>query len=142
MIRSLIMLILFIIYGNINSAINDIVILSFISIGLYTILKEKNLKNFDIFIFIMCTFITENFIGLPLFIGIVILFIPLIIINNFINNYNFSLILKSLIIFLLSFIVFFIFDQTIILRILNFQYLITLFILLTIYLGFFKYGKK
>ena len=90
----------------------------------------------------MCTFIIENFVGLPLFIGIVILFIPLIIINNFINNYNFFILLKSLIIFLLSFIVFFIFDQTIILRILNFQYLITLFILLTIYLGFLNYGKK
>ena len=49
MIRSLIMLILFIIYGNINSAINDIVILSFISIGLYTILKEKNINQAEIF---------------------------------------------------------------------------------------------
>ena len=61
---------------------------------------------------------------------------------DFINNYNFTLFIKSSIIFLLSFIAFCIFDQTLIFRLLNLQYFISIFILILIFLGLSKYGKE
>ena len=142
MIRILFITILFLIYGNFSSVINDIVIFSLINIAFYTVLKEKNIKTIDVFIFIISTFVVEVFVGLPILIGIVILFIPLILLNYFINNYNFALFIKSSIIFLLSFIVFCMFDQTLVFRLLNLQYFISIFILILIFLGLSKYGKE
>ena len=142
MIRLIFVAILFLIYGNFSFVINDIVIFSLINIAFYTVLKEKNIKITDVFIFILSTFVVEVFVGLPILIGIVVLFIPLLLINYFINNYNFALFIKSLIIFLLSFIAFCIFDQTLVLRLLNLQYFISIFILILIFLGLSKYGKE
>ena len=142
MIRLIFVTILFLIYGNFTFVINDIVILSLINIAFYTALKEKNIKIIDVLIFILSTFVVEVFVGLPILIGIVVLFIPLLLLNYFINNYNFALFIKSLIIFLLSFITFCIFDQTLVLRLLNLQYFISIFILILIFLGLSKYGKE
>ena len=142
MIRLIFVTILFLIYGNFNFVINDIVVFSLINIAFYTVLKEKNIKTIDVFIFIISTFVVEVFVGLPILIGIVILFIPLLLLNYFINNYNFALFIKSSIIFLLSFIVFCIFDQTLVFRLLNLQYFISIFILISIFLGLSKYGKE
>ena len=142
MIRLIFVTILFLIYGNFSFVINDIVIFSLINIAFYTVLKEKNVKIIDVFIFILSTFVVEVFVGLPLLISIVVLFIPLLLLNYFINNYNFALFIKSLIIFLLSFIAFCIFDQTLVFRLLNLQYFISLFILILIFLGLSKYGKE
>ncbi len=142
MIRLFFVIFLFLIYGNFNFVINDIVNFSLINIAFYTILKDKNIKIIDIFIFILSSFIIEVFIGLPILISVVVLFIPLFILNYLINNYNFALLIKSLIIFLLSFITFCIFDQSIVLRLLNLQYFISIFILILIFLGLSKYGKE
>ena len=142
MIRLLFVVFLFLIYGNINFVINDIIIFSLINIALFTVFKEKNIKFTDIFIFILSTFIIEVFVDLPILIGIVILFIPLLLLNYFINNYNLSIFIKSSIIFLLSFITFCIFDQTVIFRLLNFQYFISIIILTFIFLGLLKHGKE
>ena len=142
MIRLFSVLILFLIYGNFSFVINDIVVFSLINIAFYTVLKEKNIKIIDVFIFILSTFVVEVFVGLPILIGIVILFIPLLLLNYFINNYNFALFIKSSIIFLLSFIVFCMFDQTLVFRLLNLQYFISIFILILIFLGLSKYGKE
>ena len=142
MIRLIFVTILFLIYGNFSFVINDIVIFSLINIAFYTVLKEKNIKIIDAFIFILSTFVVEVFVGLPILIGIVVLFIPLLLLNYFINNYNFALFIKSSIIFLLSFIVFCIFDQTLVFRLLNLQYFISIFILILIFLGLSKYGKE
>ena len=142
MIRLIFVTILFLIYGNFNFVINDIVVFSLINIAFYTVLKEKNIKTIDVFIFIISTFVVEVFVGLPILIGIVILFIPLLLLNYFINNYNFALFIKSSIIFLLSFIVFCMFDQTLVFRLLNLQYFISIFILILIFLGLSKYGKE
>ena len=84
----------------------------------------------------------EVFVGLPILIGVVVLFIPLAITNYFVNNYNFLIVIKSLIIFLLSLFFFIIIDQTIFLRLLNIQYLLSFFILTIIFLGLVKYGKE
>ena len=142
MIRLIFVTILFLIYGNFSFVINDIVVFSLINIAFYTTLKEKNIKIIDVFIFILSTFVVEVFVGLPILIGIVVLFIPLLLLNYFINNYNFAIFIKSSIIFLLSFIAFCIFDQTLVFRLLNFQYFLCTFILILIFLGLSKYGKE
>ena len=142
MIRLILVTILFLIYGNFSFVINDIVVFSLINIAFYTVLKEKNIKTIDVFIFIFSTFVVEVFVGLPILIGIVVLFIPLLLLNYFINNYNFALSIKSLIIFLLSFVTFCILDQTLLLRLLNLQYFISIYILILIFLGLSKYGKE
>ena len=142
MIRLFFVIVLFLIYGNFNFVINDIVVFSLINIAFFTVLKEKNIKIIDIFIFILSTFVVEVFVGLPILIGIVVLFIPLLLLNYFINNYNFSIFIKSLIVFLLSFITFFLFDQTIVFRLLNLQYFLCILILTFIFLGLSNYGKE
>ena len=142
MIRLIFVTILFLIYGNFSFVINDIVVFSLINIAFYTVLKEKNIKTIDLFIFILSTFVVEVFVGLPLLISIVVLFIPLLLLNYFINNYNFALFIKSSIIFLMSFVTFCIFDQTLVFRLLNLQYFISIFILILIFLGLSKYGKE
>ena len=142
MIRLIFVTILFLIYGNFSFIINDIIVFSLINIAFYTVLKEKNIKVIDAFIFILSTFIVEVFVGLPILIGIVVLFVPLILLKYIINNYNFALFIKSSIIFLLSFITFCIFDQTLVFRLLNLQYFISIFILILIFLGLSKYGKE
>ncbi len=142
MIRLIFVTILFLIYGNFSFVINDIVVFSLINIAFYTVLKEKNIKIIDVFIFILSSFVVEVFVGLPILIGIVVLFIPLLLLNYFINNYNFALFIKSSIIFLISFIVFCMFDQTLVFRLLNLQYFISIFILILIFLGLSKYGKE
>ena len=142
MIRLIFVIILFLIYGNFSFIINDIVVFSLINIAFYTVLKEKNIKIVDVFIFILSTFVVEVFVGLPILIGIVVLFIPLLLLNYLINNYNFALFIKSSIIFLLSLITFCIFDQTLVFRLLNLQYFISIFILILIFLGLSKYGKE
>ena len=142
MIRLFFVIILFLIYGNFNFVINDIVIFSLINIAFFTVLKEKNIKIINIFIFILSTFVVEVFVGLPILIGIVVLFIPLLILNYFINNYNFSTFIKSLIVFFLSFITFFLIDQTIVFRLLNLQYFLCILILTFIFLGLSNYGKE
>ena len=142
MIRLIFVTILFLIYGNFSFVINDIVVFSLINIAFYTILKKKNIKIIDVFIFILSTFVVEVFIGLPILIGIVVLFIPLLLLNYFINNYNFILFIKSSIIFSMSFVTFCIIDQTLLFRLLNLQYFIGIFILILIFIGLSKYGKE
>ena len=142
MIRLFFVTVLFLIYGNFSFVINDIVIFSLINIAIYTALKEKNIQTIDVFIYILSTFVVEVFVGLPILIGIVVLFIPLLILNYFINNYNFAPFIKSSIIFLMSFVTFCIFDQTLLFRLMNLQYLISTFILILVFLGLSKYGKE
>ena len=142
MIRLFFVIILFLIYGNFNFVINDIVVFSLINIAFFTVLKEKNIKIIDMFIFILSTFVVEVFVGLPILIGIVVLLLPLLLLNYFINNYNFSTFIKSLIVFLLSFITFFLFDKTIVFRLLNLQYFLCIVILTFIFLGLSNYGKE
>ena len=142
MIRLIFVTILFLIFGNFSYVINDIVVFSLINIAFYTVLKEKNIKIIDVLIFMLSTFVVEVFVGLPILIGIVVLFIPLLLLNYLINNYNFTPFIKSSIIFLMSFVTFCIFDQTLLFRLLNLQYFISIFILILIFLGLSKYGKE
>ena len=142
MIRLFFVAILFLIYGNFSFIINDIVVFSLINIAFYTIIKDKKIKIIDVFIFLLSTFVVEVFVGLPILISIVVLFIPLLLLNYFINNYNFAVFIKSSIIFSMSFVTFCIVDQTLLFRLLNLQYFISIFILILIFLGLSKYGKE
>ena len=142
MIRIIAILFLFIVYGNFNFILNDIVILSLINIAFFTILNKKKIKSLDIFIFILSTFVIEVFVGLPILIGTVFLLIPILLLNYLITNYRLSIEIKTLIIFLLSFITFCFFDYPLVFRLLNFQYLLILFIIPAVYLGLIKFGKK
>ena len=142
MIRLTFVTILFLIYGNFSFVVNDIIVFSLINIAFYTVLKKKNIKIIDVLIFILSTFVVEVFVGLPILISIVVLFIPLFLLNYFINNYNFALFIKSSIIFLMSFVTFCVFDQTLVFRLLNLQYFTSIFILILIFLGLSKYGKE
>ena len=142
MTRLFFVTILFLIYGNFNFVINDIVVFSLINIAIYTAVKEKNIQITDVFIYILSTFVVEVFVGLPILIGIVVLYIPLLLLNYFINNYNFTPFIKSPIIFIMSFVIFCIFDQTLLFRLINLQYFISIFILILIFLGLSNYGKE
>ena len=142
MIRLLVILFLFIVYGNFNFVLNDIVLLSLINVAFFTTLKEKKIKSHDIFIFIITSFIIEIFIGLPILIGTVFLLIPILLLSYLINNYNLSIVIKTLIIFLLSFITFCFFDYPLVFRLINFQYLLILFIISSVFLGLLNFGKK
>tara|TARA_Y100000996_G_scaffold28052_1_gene19880 strand:- start:380 stop:700 length:321 start_codon:yes stop_codon:yes gene_type:complete len=105
-------------------------------------IKQKKINNLDIALFILSSLVIEIFVGLPILIGIVFLFLPLIYLNNLINNYNFSIFIKSLLIFALSLVPLFILDQSLVLRLLNMQYFIVILVFIFIYLGFFIYGKE
>ena len=142
MIRLFLILLLFLIYGNLNLISNDIIIFSFINIAFYSMIKQKKINNLDIAVFILSSLVIEIFVGLPILIGIVFLFLPLIYLNNLINNYNFSIFIKSLLIFALSLVPLFILDQSLVLRLLNMQYFIVILVFIFIYLGFFIYGKE
>ena len=142
MIRLFLILLLFIIYGNLNLISNDIIIFSLINIAFYSMIKQKKINNLDIAVFILSSLVIEVFVGLPILIGIVFLFLPLIYLNNLINNYNFSFLIKSLLIFTLSLVPLLILDQSLILRLLNMQYFFVIIVFIFIYLGFFIYGKE
>ena len=142
MIRLFLILLLFLIYGNLNLISNDIIIFSLINIAFYSMIKQKKINNLDIAVFILSSLVIEIFVGLPILIGIVFLFLPLIYINNLINNYNFSFFIKSLLIFALSLVPLLILDQSLLLRLLNMQYFFVIIVFIFIYLGFFIYGKE
>ena len=142
MIRLFLILLLFLIYGNLNLISNDIIIFSLINIAFYSMIKQKKINNLDIAVFILSSLVIEVFVGLPILIGIVFLFLPLIYLNNIINNYNFSFFIKSLLIFTLSLVPLLILDQSLILRLLNMQYFFVIIVFIFIYLGFFIYGKE
>ena len=142
MIRLFLILLLFLIYGNLNLISNDIIIFSLINIAFYSIIKQKKINYLDITVFILSSLVIEVFVGLPILIGIVFLFLPLIYLNNIINNYNFSFFIKSLLIFTLSLVPLLILDQSLILRLLNMQYFFVIIVFIFIYLGFFIYGKE
>lgn len=142
MIRLFLIMLLFLIYGNLNLISNDIIIISLINIAFYSMIKQKKIYNLDIAVFILSSLVIEIFVGLPILVGTVFLFLPLIYLNNLINNYNFSIFIKSLLIFVLSLVPLLILDQSLVLRLLNMQYFFVILVFIFIYLGFFIYGKE
>ena len=142
MIRFFLIFLLFIMHGNFNFIINDLVIFSLINIAFFSILKEKKIKILDFTIYIFSTIVIEILVGLPLFISSSIIILPIFLFSYLLNNLSMHFIFNCIAGFLSSLLILFLLDQSILLRILNIQYLLTIIILISIYLGFSYRGKE
>ena len=132
----------YLMYGNFSYAFNNLLIFSLINIAFFSFLKEKKINFNDFIIFITSTYIIELFLGLPLFISVVALTVPLIAISYFINNFYIHFSFFSIFLFLLSFSTFyFLYPEIfIIMRLEDFIYYFLVLICLNI--GLRLDGKK
>ena len=142
MIRIFLIIFSFVIYGNLSSPINDIVIFSLINIAIFSILKERKIQINDFFIYVLSSLFIEILIGLPLFISSSLIILPIILFSYLLNNLSMHFIFNSIAIFISSLFIIFILDQSIIYRILDIQYLISIIILISIYVGLMSRGKE
>tara|TARA_B100001059_G_scaffold218453_1_gene238626 strand:+ start:344 stop:772 length:429 start_codon:yes stop_codon:yes gene_type:complete len=142
MIRIFFIFFFFIIYGNLSSSMNEIVIFSLINIAFFSILKERKIPMYDFIVYILSSLSIELLIGLPLFISSSLIIIPIILFNYFLNNLSMHFIFRSIAIFVSSLFVIFILDVSIINRLLDIQYLMSIIILISIYIGFKNIGKE
>mgnify|MGYP001372925396 FL=1 len=142
MIRILLIIFSFVIYGNFSFPIDDIVIFSLINIAIFSILKERKIKINDFFIYVLSSLFIEILIGLPLFISSSLIILPIILFSYLLNNLSMHFIFNSIAIFISSLFLIFILDQTIINRLLDIQYLISIIILISIYVGLTSRGKE
>ena len=88
MIRIFLILFCYLTYGNFSHAFDNLLIFSLINIAFYSFLKEKKINFNDFIIFISSTYVIELFLGLPLFISVVALSLPLVAISYFVNNFS------------------------------------------------------
>ena len=102
MIRMFLILVCYLLYGNISYTLDILLIFSLINIAFYSFLKEKKINFNDFIIFITSTYIIELFVGLPLFISVVTLSLPLIAVSYFINNFSIHFSFFSIFLFILS----------------------------------------
>ena len=102
MIRMFLILVCYLLYGNISYTLDILLIFSLINIAFYSFLKEKKINFNDFIIFITSTYIIELFLGLPLFISVVALSLPLIAVSYFINNFSIHFSFFSIFLFILS----------------------------------------
>ncbi len=142
MIRIFLIIFSFVIYGNLSSPIDDIVIFSLINIAIFSILKDRKIQINDFFIYVLSSLFIEILIGLPLFISSSLIILPIILFSYLLNNLSMHFIFNSIAIFISSLFIIFILDQSIIYRILDIQYLISIIILISIYVGLMSRGKE
>ena len=142
MIRIFLIIFSFIIYGNLSFPIDDIVIFSLINIAIFSILKERKIQINDFFIYVLSSLFIEILIGLPLFISSSLIILPIILFSYLLNNLSMHFIFNSIAIFICSLFIIFILDQTIINRLFDIQYLISIIILISIYAGLTSRGKE
>ena len=142
MIRILLIIFSFVIYGNLSFPIDDIVIFTLINIAIFSILKERKIRINDFFIYVLSSLFIEILIGLPLFISSSLVILPIILFSYLLNNLSMHFIFNSIAIFIFSLFIIFILDQTIINRLLDIQYLISIIILISIYVGLASRGKE
>ena len=142
MIRIFLIIFFFIIYGNLSYPMNDIVIFSLINIAFFSILKEKKIQINDFLIYILSSLTIEILIGLPLFISSSLIILPIILLSYLLNNLSIHFLFNSIAIFISSLTVIFILDQSIINRFIDIQYLISIIILISIYVGLMNRGKE
>ncbi len=102
MIRLFLILLIYLIYGNFGNIIDNLLIFSLINIAFYSFLKKKKIVLKDFVIFIISTYTIEIFLGLPLFISVVALSLPLLAISYIINNYSIHYSFVSIFLFILS----------------------------------------
>ena len=102
MIRIFLILVCYLTYGNFSHAFDNLLIFSLINIAFYSFLKEKKINFNDFIIFITSTYVIELFLGIPLFISVVALSLPLIAISYFVNNFSIHFSFVSILLFIFS----------------------------------------
>ena len=142
MIRIFLIIFSFVIYGNLSFPIDDIVIFSLINIAIFSILKERKIQINDFFIYVLSSLFIEILIGLPLFISSSLIILPIILFSYLLNNLSMHFIFNSIAIFIFSLFIIFILDQSIIYRLLDIQYLFSIIILISVYVGLMSRGKE
>ena len=142
MIRLFFLLLFFILYGVQSIFLNDLILFSLVNISFFSILRQKNLYLSEYLIFICSIFLVEIFTNLPLFLGVVILSLPMLGINRLIYNFNFNNFYKSFVIFIISLLTIFGIDKNIYPRALSFDYFIFFMLFIFVFLGLQLYGKK
>ena len=142
MIRIFLILVCYLTYGNFSHAIDNLLIFSLINIAFYSFLKEKKIKFNNFIIFITSTYIIELFLGLPLFISVVALSLPLIAISYFINNFSIHFSFISIFLFIISLITFyFLYPEIFIIMTLE-DYIYFFLVLICLNIGLRLDGKK
>ncbi len=107
MIRIFLILVCYLTYGNFSYTFDNLIIFSLINISFYSFLRKKKINFNDFIIFIISTYIIELFLGLPLFISVVALSLPLIIISYFVNNFFIHFSFVSIFLFIISLVTFY-----------------------------------
>jgi len=142
MIRIFLILACYLTYGNFSYAFDNLLIFSLINIAFYSFLKEKKISFNDFIIFISSTFIIELFLGLPLFISVVALSLPLIAISYLINNFSIHFSFVSIFLFILSLLTFYFLYPEIFTIIKLEDYIYYLLVLICLNIGLRLDGKK
>ena len=142
MTRIFLILVCYLTYGNFSHTFDNLIIFSLINIAFYSFLKEKKIKFNDFIIFITSTYIIELFLGLPLFISVVTLSLPLIAISYFINNFSIHFSFVSIFLFIISLVTFyFLYPEIFIIMKLE-DYIYYLLVLICLNIGLRLDGKK
>ena len=142
MIRIFLILACYLTYGNFSYRFDNLLIFSLINIAFYSFLKEKKINFNDFIIFITSTYIIELFLGLPLFISVVTLSLPLIAISYFVNNFSIHFTFVSIFLFILSlFTFYFLYPEIFIIMKLE-DYIYYFLILIFLNIGLRLDGKK
>ncbi len=142
MIRMFLIIVCYLTYGNFSHAFDNLIIFSLINIAFYSFLKEKKINFNDFIIFITSTYIIELFLGLPLFISVVALSLPLIAISYFVNNFSIHFSFVSIFLFIISLVTFyFLYPEIFIIMILE-DYIYLFLVLIFLNIGLRLDGKK
>ena len=142
MIRIFLILVCYLSYGNFNYTFDSLLIFSLINIAFYSFLKEKKIDLFDFIVFIISTYIIELFLGLPLFVSVVVLSLPLLAISYFVNNFFIHFSFVSIFLFILSLVTFyFLYPEIFIIMILK-DYIYFFLVLICLNIGLRLDGKK
>ena len=142
MIRIFLILVCYLTYGNFSYALDNLLIFSLINLAFYSFLKEKKINFKDFIIFITSTYMIELFLGLPLFISVVALSLPLIVISYFINNFSIHFSFISIFLFMLSLVTFYFLYPKIFIMMKWEDYIYYFLVLIFLNIGLRADGKK
>ncbi len=142
MIRLFLILVCYLTYGNFSHAFDNLLIFSLINIAFYSFLKEKKIKFNNFIIFIAATYLIELFLGLPLFISVVALSLPLIAISYFVNNFSIHFLFISIILFIISLVTFYFLYSEIFIIMRMEDYIYFFLVLICLNIGLRLDGKK
>ena len=142
MIRMFLILVCYLTYGNFSHAFDNLLIFALINIAFYSFLKKKKIDFNDFIIFISSTYIIELFLGLPLFISVVALSLPLLAISYFINNFSIHFSFVSIFLFILSLVTFYFLYPEIFVIINLEDYIYYFLVLIFLNIGLRLDGKK